>query len=230
MVIVAIDAYFGSEGGWDYPSSLPGVIGVGSADLAGLPAPYENTRTVRDGSVLISAPGNSNSGPAGGGGQSFSFDGPEAAAALVTGTVALIKSLSPHLSPMLVERSLALSARYRPPGGYSTTLGFGLVNPYGALAEAVRLAKLSGAAASPAVTAGTPSGQDAAATFRNGPPLPAIEAVHHSVVKLAGYGAAAVIGLVCLMGAFLLRRSRARGATGTVRPAPGGTSEQFAEP
>ena len=180
--------------------------------------------------MLISAPGNGDSGPVGGSGQSFGIDGPEAAAAFVTGTVALIKSLYPHLSPMLVERSLALSARYRLPGGYSTTLGFGLVNPYGALAEAAQLAKLSGAAASPAVTADTPSGQDAAATFRSGPPLPAIEAVHHSVVKLAGYGAAAVIGLICLVGAFLLRHSRARGATGTVRPAPGGTSEQFAEP
>jgi hypothetical protein len=230
VVIVAIDAYFDSEAGWDYPSSLPGVIGVGSVDLAGLPAPYENTRTVRDGSVLISGPGNSTSGPVGGSGQSFGVDGPEAAAAFVTGTVALIKSLYPHLSPMLVERSLALSARYRPAGGYSTTLGFGLVNPYGALAEATQLAKLSGSAASPAVTVGTPSGQDAAATFRSGPPLPAIEAVHHSTAKLAGYGAAAVIGLACLIGAFLLRRSRARDATGTGRPAPGGTSEQFAEP
>jgi Subtilase family len=230
VVIVAIDGYFDSGAGWDYPSALPGVIGVGSVDLAGWPAPYENTRSVRDGSVLISAPGNTDSSPVGGNGQSFSIDGPEAAAAFVTGTVALIKSLYPHLSPMLVERALALSARYRPTGGYSTTLGFGLVNPYGALAEAAQMAKLSGAAASPAVTAGTPSGQDAAATFRSGPPLPAIEAVHHSNVKLAGYGAAAVIGVICLIGAFLLRRSRARGATGIVRPAPGDASQQFAEP
>ena len=106
----------------------------------------------------------------------------------------------------------------------------GLVNPYGALTEAARLVKLSGAAASPAVAAGTPAGQDPATAFREGPPLPAIAAVHHSTAKLAAYGATVVIGLVCLIGAFLLRRSRARGATGTVRPAPGGTSEQFAEP
>jgi Subtilase family len=230
VVIVAIDGYFDSEAGWDYPSSLPGVIGVGSVDLAGLPAPYENSRTVRDGSVLISAPGNSNSGPVGGSGQSFSMDGPEAAAAFVAGTVTLIRSLYPHLSPMLVARALALSARYRPPGGYSTTLGFGLINPYGALTAAAQLVKLSGAAASPAVAAGTPGGQDPAMAFRAGPPLPAIAAVHHSMAKLAAYGAAVVIGLICLVGAFLLRRSRARATTASVRPAPGGTSQQFAEP
>ena len=84
--------------------------------------------------------------------------------------------------------------------------------------------------ATPLSKSHTPAGQDPATAFRAGPPLPVIAAVHHSIVKLAGYGAAVVIGLICLLGAFLLRRSPARGATGTVRPAPGGTSEQFAEP
>jgi hypothetical protein len=198
-------------------------------NLADWTPPHENTAvSVRNGSVLIAASANPEVEP-GPGGQYY-LEGPAAAAAFVAGTVTLIKSLYPHLSPMLVARALALSARYRPPGGYSTTLGFGLVNPYGALAEAAQLAKLSGAAASPAVAAGAPAGQDPATTFREGPPLPAIAAVHHSMAKLAAYGAAAVIGLICLVGAFLLRRSRARGATGTVRPAPGGTSQQFAEP
>lgn len=151
-------------------------------------------------------PGNSYGGPVGSSGETSSIDGPEAAAAFVAGTAALVKSLYPHLSPMLVSRALALSARYRPPGGYNTTLGFGLVNPYGALTEAAQLVKLSGAAASPAVTAASPNGQDAVAAF--GPPLPPIVTVHHSTAKLAECGAAAVIGLICLVAAFLLHRRR----------------------
>jgi len=56
-----------------------------------------------------------------------------------------------------------------------------------------------------------------------------IEAVHHPVAKLAGYGAAAVVGVVCLIAALLLWR-RLRRARGTGRPPAVGVSQQLAEP
>jgi hypothetical protein len=152
--------------------------------------------------VLISAPGNLilEAGP---GDQPGGIDGPGAAAAWVAATAALIKSVYPRLSPALVGRALALSARYRPRGGYNPTAGFGFINPGGALTKAGQLAKLSAAA---------PAGSGAetsAATFGSGPPPGAIDAVQHSPVKLAGFSAAVAAGLACLIGAFLLRRRRA---------------------
>ena len=42
---------------------------------------------------------------------------------------------------------MAASASYHPPGGYNTSIGFGLINPIGALHEASRLAKLRATAA-----------------------------------------------------------------------------------
>jgi Subtilase family len=216
VVIVATDEAFGDPAdAYSYPPALPGVIGAGSVDVSGLlPAQFDKTRSARNDSVLVSAPGNSlpELGP---GGQLGAIDGSWAAAAWVTAAAALIKSVYPHLSPALVGRALALSARYRPRGGYNTAAGFGLINPAGALAEAGQLAKL---------TAAAPAGAAAvspAATFGSGPPPGVIEAVNHSRVELAGLSAAIAAGLACLIGAFLLlRRRAARGAQGAPVEAP----------
>jgi predicted membrane protein len=62
----------------------------------------------------------------------------------------------------------------------------------------------------------------ASTLFRSGSPLPAIEAVHRSVITLAGSAAAIVAGLICLAAAFWLRPRRG--------PAAVGRSEQLAEP
>ena len=50
------------------------------------------------------------------------------AACYVAATVALIKQRYPQLSPALVARALAMSARYRPHGGYSPSVGFGVLD------------------------------------------------------------------------------------------------------
>ena len=87
--------------------------------------------------------------------------------------------------------------------------GFGFINQYGALQEAAKLSRATHTQAS--------AGQAATAWFRSGPPLPPINAVHHSTAALAGYAAAIVAGVLCLIAARVLwwrRRSP--------RPAPGG--------
>jgi hypothetical protein len=213
VVIVASDEAYGQPAdAYSYPPALPGVIGAGTVDVSGLPAQFDKSRSARNDSVLVSAPGNVilEVGP---GDRLGEVDGPWAAAAWIAAAAALIKSVYPHLSPALVGRALALSARYRPRGGYNTATGSGFINPAGALAEAGQLVKLS-------TTAPAGSGAvNSAATFGSGPPPGVIEAVHHSPVKLAGFSAAIATGLACLIGAFLLLR-RQRAARGAPAEAP----------
>jgi subtilisin family serine protease len=213
-VIVADDWSFSSDRTeYHFPAAYPGVIGVAGVNLPGEVPQGAKIQSQLNASMLVAAPNNAYPEP-GPTGEIWAEDGAEAAATWVAGTAALIKSVFPHLSPVLVGRALALSARYRPAGGYSTTLGFGLINPAGALQEAAQLSRAHTQAA---------AGQAATTRFRPGPPLPAIDAVHHVRGKLAAYEAVIVVGVLCLIGALVLlwrRRSRR---------APGG-SEQLAEP
>lgn len=192
-VVVGTDEMFDRQYG--YPAGLPGVIGVAAVTLRGLAAPFGKDQSARNNSILIAAPGNSIGVTSG-----WEIDGPGAAAAWVTGTVALIKSLYPHLSPAMVQRALANSAKDRPRGGYSTTIGFGLVDPHGALVTASQLAK---------VTTTAQPGPDvigAGGYFGAGPVTGAISAVHHSGILLAAYGAAILVGLAMLISMFVLAR------------------------
>ncbi len=216
VVIVEPDlesGFYSIHGQYTFPASIPGVIGVSAVDVKGAAAPYSGYRLDRNQSVLIAAPGNSVA-EAGPDGRDSEIEGPWAAAGWVTATVALVKSVFPDLSPELVARALELSARDRPPGGYNTTIGFGFVNPAGALREAAKLARAPG----PTATASGPGVTSAGATFRAGSPLPPVEAVHHPVAKLAGFSAAIVAGLLLIAGAFVLRR---RWAAGDVAGATG---------
>lgn len=192
-----------------YPASLPGVIGVANADLPGLVLPSPMIRSPRNESILISAPGNQllASGPAG---PDYFVQNDWAAGAWVAGTAALIKSVYPSLSPALVARAIALSARNHPRGGYNTAVGFGMINPVGALHEASVLVKLR-ATARPGPGVASPS-----APLQPGPAPGAIDAVQHPVARLAGLGGAIALGMACLvMAALLARRPRRR------RPAHG---------
>lgn len=102
-----------------------------------------------------------------------------------------------------MARALAESASYHPRRGYDITVGFGLLNPAGALHHAARLLRLG-------MTA--PAGPDVSPRTRFGVPSAAvIKAVKHSTIRLAGYGAAIVVGLILLAAALLLaiRRRRA---------------------
>ena len=97
-----------------------------------------------------------------------------------------------------------MSARYHPAGGYNTTIGYGLINPLGALHEAANLVKLQ-ATAKPGAGVET-----AAARFGKAQPA-TIRAVKHPVAKLAGFGGGIVVGAVLLVIAFWLRaRGRRR--------------------
>jgi hypothetical protein len=190
----------------EYPASLPGVIDAAAVSLPGLAAPPTRYPTPANGSILVTAPANVlyGSGP---GGTNYPMYNFFAADAWLTATAALVKSAYPHLPPSLVGRALAASARDHPPGGYSLSTGFGLINPAGALAEAGRLSGLRTVAApGPGLVA--PS-----ARFTGGTEPGPVQAVHHSDWKLAGYALVMLAGLIVLLRARRLRkrwRRRAR--------------------
>jgi subtilisin family serine protease len=222
-VIVADDWSFSSDRTeYHFPAAYPGVIGVTGVNVPGEVPQTAKIQSQLNTSMLVAAPNNAYPEP-GPTGEIWAEDGAQAAAAWVAGTAALIKSVFPQLSPVLVGRALALSARDQPAGGYSTTVGFGLVNPAGALQEAAQLSRAHTQAA---------AGQAATTRFRPGPALPAIDAVHHARGKLAAYGAVIVAGVLCLIGGLVLlwrRRSRPRPAGG-VRAACGGAVGRACSP
>jgi hypothetical protein len=186
-----------------YPDSSPGVINFSGQLLTGLQKPSKPPRAPANSSVLLTAPDNvlPATGP---GNQPYIAWGFYSEIAWVAGTVALIKSAYPHITPAQVARALAESASYHPKHGYNITVGFGLLNPAGALHDAARLLHL-GMTAAP--------GPDVVSTHtRFGvPSVTVIRAVKHSTARLAGYGAAIVAGLI-MLGAGLLLGIRQRRA------------------
>jgi subtilase family protein len=189
-----------------FPNSLPGVIGVASPTVPGMgQLPPHHYASPANDSILVSAPGNvlNVSGP---GGSAYGVYNLYSAGAWLTATVAIIKSVYPRLPPAMVARSLALSARDHPRGGYDPRVGFGMINPIGALHEAARLRALrSAAAAGPGVA-------DPSTRFVASPVPGTIHAVRHSVVKLAGFGGAMGAGVLLLVLGVLTWRRRSRQA------------------
>jgi hypothetical protein len=192
----------------EYPDSSPGVINFAGQPLTGLPKPSNRVSTPSNSSVLLTAPDNVlfATGP---GSQPYTAWGNYSEIAWVAGTVALIKSAYPHITPAQVARALAESASYPPAGGYNTTVGFGLLNPAGALHDAASLVRL-GTTAAPGPGVVSPSARFGVAQAR------VINAVHHSTALLAGYAAAIGAGVILLAVALVLavRRPRARVAAG----------------
>lgn len=182
-----------------YPDSQPGVINVSQVALAGLPKPSTRLYSPANSSVLVSAPANRlfATGPGNG---TYTAWGSYSALAWAAGTVAMIKSLYPQITPGEVSRALATSASYHPAGGYSPSLGFGLINPLGALHAAAALVRLH-----------TSSSSSGSASARFGRPQAAvISAVRHSAGLLAGYGAALAAGLILLAAGLILATRRRR--------------------
>ena len=137
-----------------FPADYPGVISVGAVDMTGTVASFSSENV----SVRVAAPGVSV--PAQGrDGQYWLVSGTSPACALVAGVAALIKSKYPDLPPSLVASALTSTTTNRPPGGYDTEVGFGIVDAAAALAQA---AKLAGDPPAPA-------GLSAAARFGGGP-------------------------------------------------------------
>ena len=112
VVIVAPVPASAPKWSWEYqyPSGLPGVIGVSAVMLPGGEPPFSAFTAQRNNSVLISGPADTVAASATG----WELDDFATAATYVAATVALIKERYPALRPALVARALAMSARYRP--------------------------------------------------------------------------------------------------------------------
>jgi len=173
------------------PDSLPGVLGAASVVLPGLPKPPHGMRDPANESILVAAPANALtvSGPLG---QGYEMFDSLSSAAWLTATVALIKSVYPHLPASLVDLAIARSARDQPRGGWSPQIGFGLINPDGALHQAAALAKVP-------VTAPTGPGSLADSAHLGAGPPGVIDAVHHSTAKEVLFAGGMAAGLVLLV-------------------------------
>jgi hypothetical protein len=124
------------------------------------------------------------------------------------------KSVYPKITPVEVARALATSASYHPHGGYNTTVGFGLINPAGALHAAGSLLKLrTTAAAGPAVV--NPGSRLARSSVPG-----IVDAVHHAPARLAVLSAVIVAGLAVLLLALWLARRWRRASPRAPRTAP----------
>jgi subtilisin family serine protease len=118
-----------------FPANYPGVISVGAVKSTGAVAGFSSDNL----SVQVAAPGVYV--PAQGReGDYWSVSGTSPACALVAGVAALIKSRYPGLAPNLVASALTSTTTDRPPKGYDSQLGFGIVDAAAALTRAGELA------------------------------------------------------------------------------------------
>ncbi len=164
---------------WSFPAGYAGVIGVGAVDKQGRPAQFSSDNL----SVLVGAPGVAVPAAIPGGGYQ-DVEGSSASTALVAGVAALIKAEYPNLTPELVARALASSARSRPEAGYDDKVGFGVVDAAAAL---TRAGELVGYRSSVAVRDGL--------HFGNGTAAPAPTPPGPDPVRLWVYGAGVLLGL-----------------------------------
>jgi hypothetical protein len=208
VVIVAADDDDSSDHGeYLYPAGQPGVIGVASTDLPGGPTgeevwgknvPLDATGAAN--SVVITAPGNAVNSSV----NDWGLSNVTSAVCYVAATAALIRQQYPDLSPALVERAIAMSARDHPSGGYNTTAGFGILDPYDAVLDAGKLAKITttAPAADGAVPAGTHFGADS---------LPVtVSALPSDSREVAAAWAAIAVGVILLALAVVLATRRRR--------------------
>jgi type VII secretion-associated serine protease mycosin len=164
---------------YSYPAAFPGVVSVGATDRRLRRATFSNWNS----SVLVAAPGVDIMG-AGPDDEYWVGRGTSQATALVSGVAALIKAKYPSMSPPLVAQAMTASATDRPPGGYDTSTGFGVVNAAKALAEAGRIAKHT-------ETAAGKQAQDPSQPLGGGSNGP-IEVVSRDEARVKVYGAIAV--------------------------------------
>ncbi|MFD9887826.1 S8 family serine peptidase [Amycolatopsis sp. NPDC059027] len=172
-----------------YPAAYPGVVSVAALTPQGAPM-----RTDLPGiRVDLAAPGAAITGPGPGGPGLFTASGDAVAAAMVSGTAALVRSYRPALSGPETARRLKETA-YPPAGGIpDPLLGNGVVDP----AAAVTAELPSGAATS----AAAPAAVRMPAPAERGP-----EVLAGIVAAVAG----TIIALVAI-GAVVLPRARRRG-------------------
>lgn len=132
LIVAAVGEDGGSNGGnrVPYPASLPGVIGVAPIE--------ESTMAARNSGrgpfIDLVAPGAAVVSTQRGGGLTL-VNGSAYAAAFVAGAAALVRSWWPTMPIAEVTQRLMATAAPAPGGIDSTAYGYGIVNPYGALAD-----------------------------------------------------------------------------------------------
>ncbi|MFJ8012219.1 type VII secretion-associated serine protease mycosin [Streptomyces sp. NPDC096339] len=136
-VVVVASAGNGGENGdrVSYPAAYPGVIAVTAVDRRGKKAKFSTrnwyaTVSAPGVDVVIADPDRSY----------YEGWGTSAAAAFVSGAVALVKAAHPELSPAQIKKLLEDTASDSPAGGRDDSRGHGMVDPAAALqqAEAMR--------------------------------------------------------------------------------------------
>ncbi|MCF3100777.1 type VII secretion-associated serine protease mycosin [Streptomyces roseoverticillatus] len=135
VVVVASAGNGGEQGDHvSYPAAYPGVIAVTAVDRYGSRAAFSTRRWY----AAVSAPG-VDVVIADPDRHYYEGWGTSAAAAFVSGAVALVRSAHPGLSPAQIRRLLVDTARDAPPGGRSDALGAGVVDPAAAIARGAAL-------------------------------------------------------------------------------------------
>ncbi|GAA0473634.1 type VII secretion-associated serine protease mycosin [Streptomyces olivaceiscleroticus] len=111
-----------------YPAAYPGVIAATAVDKYGTRAPFSTRRWY----ATVSAPG-VNVVIANPDRKYYEGWGTSAAAAYVSGAVALVRAAHPTLEPDQIKQLLTETASDSPPHGRNDDLGAGLVNPAAAI-------------------------------------------------------------------------------------------------
>ncbi|MCS0636164.1 type VII secretion-associated serine protease mycosin [Streptomyces sp. LP05-1] len=128
-VVVASAGNGGEKGDHiSYPAAYPGVIAVTAVDRYGTHAAFSTSRWYATVSapgvdVVIADPDR----------KYYAGWGTSAAAAFVSGAVALVRAAHPDLTPAQIKKLLADTARDRPGGGRDDDHGYGLVDPAAAI-------------------------------------------------------------------------------------------------
>ncbi|MEW1718912.1 type VII secretion-associated serine protease mycosin [Streptomyces sp. NPDC093109] len=141
-VVVASAGNGGEKGDHiSYPAAYPGVIAVTAVDRYGTHAAFSTRRWYATVSapgvdVVIADPDH----------RYYEGWGTSAAAAFVSGAVALIRSAHPDLTPAQIKQLLADTARDAPKEGRDDSRGYGFVDPASALASAAAAGAETGAA------------------------------------------------------------------------------------
>ncbi|KES06939.1 serine protease [Streptomyces toyocaensis] len=135
-VVVVASAGNGGEKGdrISYPAAYPGVVTATAVDRYGTRAPFSTRRWYATVSapgvdVIIADPDH----------KYYEGWGTSAAAAFVSGAVALVRAAHPDLTPAQIKRLLEDTARNAPADGRDDSRGFGFIDPAAAIEAAGRL-------------------------------------------------------------------------------------------
>ncbi|WLQ32847.1 type VII secretion-associated serine protease mycosin [Streptomyces castrisilvae] len=128
-VVVASAGNGGEKGDHiSYPAAYPGVIAAAAVDRYGTHASFSTRRWY----ATVSAPGDDIVVPAPD--RKYYVEwGTSAAAAFVSGAVALVRSAHPGLSPAQIRKLLTDTARDAPASGRDDARGYGIVDPAAAI-------------------------------------------------------------------------------------------------